>query len=73
MPPKSASKNGRVAPQNKQTEDAKQDTKKNSEPEAVNTSNGVPSVSFEPPPRSKFANFIHRYIFPGPLYNFSCR
>ena len=58
MAPKSAGKNGKVAPTNDKKEG-----------EGVSNGTAAPPGSQQSENRS----FFHKYIFPGPLHNFKCR
>ena len=58
MAPKSAGKNGKVAPSNEKKEG-----------EGVSNGTAAPPGSQQSEKRS----FFHKYIFPGPLHNFKCR
>ena len=60
MAPRSAGNTGKVAPEKKE------------EKETKSSANGLVVAAEDvagPAPRS----FVHKYIFPGPLYNCSCR
>ena len=57
MAPKSAGKNGKVAPEKKE--------------EGVSNGAAPPGSQESENPVSR--SFFHKYIFPGPLHNFKCR
>ena len=59
MAPKSAGKNGKVAPEKKE--------------ESVSNGTSAPPGSQEGEKPAVSRSFFHKYIFPGPLHNFKCR